>query len=407
MMPQTDLERVARAATALLAGPRGRRLLLEFALASEETRLADSDGDVDHLHQAVFFASISLEPDASTIMVYSPAGVADASELPVVSAEEVAERLDQVRLVEATGERLRRCLAASTEAARYWQQPDGEDTLAATPPVRAALHRIAAHIAASPAAAWWWSPVDLDAQWLLTRGDDDPAPLPEDPGAALRRDRRALARSERRAARRPATDPAAAFSADWGCAPLGLIPESTRAIGDAGPLGLDCVEDGMGWDRTTASRLEIPEDARVFEAASGADWAELCRRFPLEQTHSKRHDWHATTGRDGRWVMPDWAAVAEQYDAVHLQVGAYLEAAGTAIPIDCGPGPSRRTDRASRTGAATGTSDGAGAWGGAATVIAGVAPDTTFWLASRVRVTGQPVSWRMEERGAVEHWSRA
>ncbi len=69
-------------------------------------------------------------------------------------------------------------------------------------------------------------------------------------------------------------------------------------------------------------------------------------------TAQKRHDWYRTTGRDGRWVMPDWSRVAEMYGGVHLTVTGYLAAAGTAIDVD----------------------------DDAASVIAGWAPDETHWL---------------------------
>lgn len=89
------------------------------------------------------------------------------------------------------------------------------------------------------------------------------------------------------------------------------------------------------------------------------DWAQLCRRFPLEITAQKRHDWYRTTGRDGRWVLPDWDAVAEVYGGVHLAVAGYLAAAGTAIDVD----------------------------GDAGSVIAGWAPDETFSLTDDVDET--------------------
>jgi hypothetical protein len=50
-------------------------------------------------------------------------------------------------------------------------------------------------------------------------------------------------------------------------------------------------------------------------------------------TASRRHDWFRTTGRDGAWVIPDWALVAREWDAIHLPVSAYLESAGRAIEV--------------------------------------------------------------------------
>jgi hypothetical protein len=38
------------------------------------------------------------------------------------------------------------------------------------------------------------------------------------------------------------------------------------------------------------------------------------------------------TGWTGRWLIPDYAAVADDWDAVHLTVAGYLTTAGIAIP---------------------------------------------------------------------------
>ena len=82
-----------------------------------------------------------------------------------------------------------------------------------------------------------------------------------------------------------------------------------------------------------------PEGVSFFnqdlEANPPADWVALVREYPLDVTDTaKRGDWWRTTGRDGRWAMPDWSAVARDVDAVHLTVAAYLATAGRALPVD-------------------------------------------------------------------------
>ena len=77
-------------------------------------------------------------------------------------------------------------------------------------------------------------------------------------------------------------------------------------------------------------------------------------------------------------MVPDWAKVAEYYDAVHLQVAAYLAAAGTAIPVDA--------DRA--------------------TVIAGWGPDETYWFTPRVNHLGTPTAWILTEDSIDYLWER-
>lgn len=72
-------------------------------------------------------------------------------------------------------------------------------------------------------------------------------------------------------------------------------------------------------------------DALLAEIATHDDWADLWPRFPLQATAHMRHDWYLTTGRVGDWVIPDWAAVSAENDAVHLQIGAYFSAEGNII----------------------------------------------------------------------------
>jgi hypothetical protein len=74
--------------------------------------------------------------------------------------------------------------------------------------------------------------------------------------------------------------------------------------------------------------------------------------------------------------MPDWPAVAEDWDAVHLSVAGYLTTAGRALAVD----------------------------EGTATVLAGWPPDATFWLADVLRVLGSATSWRRDENR--NRWTR-
>lgn len=126
---------------------------------------------------------------------------------------------------------------------------------------------------------------------------------------------------------------------------------TTPALPDLGPLRRYCTEDSLGWDRARAHPVDLDARARVFEVAGPDDWARLVDTYPFEVTHAKRGDWGRTTDRYGRWWIPDWPAVAEEYDAVHVSVSGYLATAGWAVP----------------------TADGA-------TVLAGWGPGHACWL---------------------------
>jgi hypothetical protein len=80
------------------------------------------------------------------------------------------------------------------------------------------------------------------------------------------------------------------------------------------------------------------------------------------------------TGLAGRWFVPDYSKVAQQFDAVYLTVGGYLSAAGVPLPVD-------------------------GGW----TVLAGWDPGETYWFGNALearepaqvyrRETADPLTW--------------
>lgn len=357
----------------LLAGPRGRRLLLEYALSSE--RQLDPQYREDSLTAGVFVASYHLDPgEGTSVQLIGD----DGAELQEIAPAEVASRLAAVPLVEATPELLRECLSKTVGAARYWQEPDGTDVLAGTQELTRSLRRVAEHLGASGHTAWWGTSVEGRSQWQVEWDGAPPHTVPSDAQAMLRQGRAEVLAEELVARRERPTDPAASWSGNWWSRPPWELPSSTRALADGSPAGLWFVEDELGWEHATTRRVGMPAGLRTFEVASAASWALLCGRFPIEVTAQKRHDWYRTTGRDGRWVIPDWAKVAEHYDAVHLHTLAYLSAAGTAIAVD--------EDTAS--------------------VIAGWGPDETYWFTPRVRYLDDPVRWMLHHDGQNSIWVR-
>lgn len=351
-------------------------MLLEYALASE--RLSGRNDREDSFSAAEFLASYHLDPGKGSSAVLFGPGAAEAK-LTVISPEETAERLTRVPLAPVSPRLVLLCLSRSVDMARYWQEPDGEDVLAGTEPMREALGRVAEHVAASTETAWWRTPVAERSQRSVQWDDDPPIEIPKNPGEVLVAARSTDVTAEQDASRQRPKDPAAPWSGEWWSRPSTQMPSSARELFDGSPAGVWLVEDSLGWETATSTRLGIVAGLRVYEIDTAEAWAELCRRYPLEQTAQKRHDWYRTTGRAGRWVIPDWASAAEHYDGVHLQVAAYLAAAGTAIPV--------ATD--------------------AASVIAGWNPDQTFWFSPSVRHIGDPVGWRLEDNAGEIDWLRA
>ncbi|MFT3887071.1 MAG: hypothetical protein QM713_02750 [Arachnia sp.] len=337
----------------LLAGPRGRRMLLQFAVESERAASPDSTGP---LGSSVFDASYrlaKLNGHAVYRFEWGP-GADDSDHIPNVFPDDVTNALGGVRLIAPTAELLRSCLAQSVDAAMYWQEPDGDDLLTAIPSVREALGRVAEWVASSASASWLSTAIDRENQWELHWHDAD-THRPQSTHSVLDAWRTETI----------ATETDAHGSAYWWSTPPNGLPVSCGSLPDGAPSGLWFVEDTVGWKKADARRVEVPTSAAIYEIRSADDWATLCRRHPIEVTSQKRHVWQETTGRTGRWAVPDWSRVAKHYDAVHLSYTGYLSAAGVSIPVD---------DET-------------------ASLIAGWNPDATYWFTD-ITHTGDPIAWR-------------
>ncbi|HEX9526064.1 MAG TPA: hypothetical protein VF951_01090, partial [Streptosporangiaceae bacterium] len=184
---------------------------------------------------------------------------------------------------------------------------------------------------------------------------------------------------ERSAHDRP-EDPAASYSGQWWSSPAhSRLPVTTRGLPSLGAVGLALVEDFLRWAPSACYWPVAPEDgARVYEICGPSPWAELVHRYPLDVSNSRRHNWWRATGWAGRWLIPDYAAVAADWDAVHVSVAGYLTTAGIAIPAS----------------------------GGARTMLAGWDPDATSWLNDILSFTSPPQDWRKDDQ-APFGWTQA
>lgn len=328
-------------AEVLLYGPRGRRLCLEWVMeVDQELRIA--------LHR------LGQETDhgtgSSRVLLTAASGDNDEVQPPAPSLERIMAQFAALDLPDPGDQALQTALRRSVDNARYWQPPDSEDAVGALPEIAGALSRVAQQVVTAPSAQWWWKPRGVE-QWAVDwRVADDPAPLPKNPGKKLADWARKERADEVPAERERPADPTAPWGGTWWSVPSGVL----RTVGHM-PAGLGLVEDSLGWEYATA--IPVRGIGRTLEIRTADDWVSLCRRFPLECTASRRHDWFHTTGRHGKWVIPDWAEVAAEWDAVHLTVFGYLGAAGRALAVD----PET------------------------ATVIAGWDPDSTIWLTDVAR----------------------
>lgn len=328
----------------LLAGPRGRRACLDFAMFKWTP---DSPGAL--LHELVFYATHRLATARGQGGVLFGPGANNP--LPDPSVSDIAAALNAVPLIAATPLDVLKALEASVDFARYWQEPDGTDELLAHPDLQASLTRVAAHLAAAtdPLPTGEMASDQWRVEFFHSYEYEKPVLAAAE---ALRLRREEEQEGERAAQRERPADPKAEWSGQWWSIPSGWLETSTRSIPHLGPIELWLVEDSDGPEAALVERIDTSSALPVFEISSGEQWAELCRRFPLDVTASRRHDWYRATGRNGNWVIPDWAQVARYYSAVHLPITTYLTWSGVPMPV---------TTEAS-------------------SMIAGWNPDQTYWL---------------------------
>lgn len=267
-------------------------------------------------------------------------------------------------------------LEHTVESAMPWQPPFVEDAITGLPAVRNALRTVAEAVVASPSAAWWGTDVDRTAQWVtqpVRNGVPEVVASARSVAEVLDRWRRYVVAGEGRS--RVDGPVADATGGVWWSTPhefgdepggAAILPSSTRRIDGLGSSGSTLVEDSFGDDEVLLRSLQPPAGARVFEVHGAADWARLVERYPMSVRWARRREWWESTGRDEHWFLPDYAAVAADHDAVHVSVQGYLAAAGRAIDVD-----------------------------GGATVLAGWAPDETFWLTDDIVIEPDAERWQL------------
>jgi hypothetical protein len=211
----------------------------------------------------------------------------------------------------------------------------------------------------------------LAALRYTSRFDEDHPPSPPVLAGArerLQRWRAGALEEDRAAASDLPADPAAPFSGVWWSTPaMASLVTTTRPLPGLGSINLAWEEDSFGQRSALIWPLTTTRVPRVWEIDRPEAWVRLVDRYPLDVTNARRHDWYRTTGRVGTWRIPDWNAVADDWDAVHVSVTGYLTTATRALPL--GDGDS-------------------------ATVLAGWNPDQTWWLTDTLTTaTPHPESW--------------
>ena len=354
-------------ASDLLAHPRGRRFCLELVSGAQDP----DDPAALQLGDLLFWAEHHLGVErADDRTLFGIGGAVEPEPAPDLAA--VASALAAVPLPSVGEDDVVVALESTAESALWWQQPDALDALLARTDLQAALRRLARWAVDSPVVRRLFDP--QGGAWSVEFDEDE---QPRRPGAA-----EALADWSRELRREDAEGNPGVASGVWWTTPPWPLAQHTRApFPSAGPLALWAVEDSFGQERAVVSAVPADATARVCTVDGPADWAALCRRWPLDVTRTtRRNDWAVATGRQGDWLLPDWSAVATEYDVVHLTVAGWFRSSGLAVPVD----------------------------GSRASVVAGWTPDSVYRLTDRgagdEAVTGDPETWSRPGNAGV--WRR-
>jgi hypothetical protein len=303
-----------------------------------------------------------------------------------------SQLLDELEAVVATGN-YRRFLAQADEgrlvrdlqrAGRSATNPVSRGDTANDDRTVAILQPVAAALLAAPATQWWSSPSPAHDQHLVDRRDfADDVYQPPHPDVRAELARGVATETERE--RNLQVDDPVGFPPPPNYAPTGYwwsTPptawRTTRSV--PGQPALPAL--GLIWDwsldgtvHTQHWLVHVADQARIYEIDGVDTWRSLVERYPRHVTYSRRSAWWAGTGWDGPWLLPDWTAVAADYDGVHLSVTGFLEAAQQVVPV-----------------------------GEGLTTLVIWEPDDTFWLNDVVRLDSGPHQWNASEDWTYD-WS--
>ncbi len=354
-MPSAELAPAGQpglTADALLAGPRGRSLCLHLL----DDRLAAPGRLARRAWLDALSAARSGDAKRCARKLSKCTAIADLPGLPF------------------DGTALLAGLVAAVDLASSCEEPDAEDQGFADEPAREALRPVALAVAVAaaglPDMRWWTEPVNGSRQRYTQFLDDYSSPEPRLTGAArLVRAWLADTRADERSAHDRPDDPGPYSGQCWSSPAHSGLPVTTRGLPSLGAAGLTLVEHGLRGHSARCWPVAPQDGASVYEVCGPGQWAELVDRYPLDVSKSRRHHWRRTTGRAGCWLIPDYAAVAEDWDGIHVSVAGYLTTAGIAIPAD----------------------------GSASTMLACWDPDATWWLNDVLSFTSPPEDWREDD----------
>lgn len=109
--------------------------------------------------------------------------------------------------------------------------------------------------------------------------------------------------------------------------------QGTSSLFAAIDHGVGDIRDGYSRPPYSFWQLEVDASARVFEVDGPQSWHNLCLSYPAEgANHRSEPDFSGDEGR----LVPDWSAVAADWDSVHLTFGGWLTAEQVRVESPAG-----------------------------------------------------------------------
>lgn len=181
----------------------------------------------------------------------------------------------------------------------------------------APLRPLVTAVVTDPRTAWWWAPLDRDAQLALTEpGVDIAVTEPVGP----------VERWEVYAQRR----------ATGGLETSTELPAG-QPRGIRSGLHAQLATGGSDWNPQYPlhpTRLHVAPDARVYEITSPGDWHRLARSYGDSATYTGIDAGLLSVAGVEHGIAPTWSAAAADWDAVHLTFGGFLTS--LHVPVTTG-----------------------------------------------------------------------
>ena len=196
---------------------------------------------------------------------------------------------------------------AADDVELYHTQSDREKELSFLHQGATKHSRLARQILAHPDTSWWFTPLDTGSQIWVSQDRNPPTEQPSEPSWIHADTSRSL----------------------WAFVTSTHINNTASMLA---AVDLQICDVGYGYGTGydgppfAVWHMKPAPGMRIFEISSPHAWHELCVRYPLR----KKFDLNdfARLALDaidvGSYMEPDWAKVAEDWDAVHLTLGGLL-----------------------------------------------------------------------------------